>query len=83
MSDPTPGPPPSAKDAVLEQWHETVEMIPDDSEYSEFFETHDIHDLEDRRTAEEIIYDEMEDDSELQRALADAFHDLRNHFTDW
>lgn len=81
MSDPTPGPPPSAKDAVIEQWHETVEMVPDDSEYSEFFETHDIHDEEDRHRAENVIFEEM-GDSELQRALADAFHDLRNHFSD-
>lgn len=81
MSDPTPGPPPSAKDAVIEQWRETVEMVPDDSEYREFFETHDIHDEEDRHRAENVIFEEM-GDSELQRALADAFHDLRNHFSD-
>ncbi|MDR5673987.1 hypothetical protein AArcCO_1314 [Halalkaliarchaeum sp. AArc-CO] len=81
MSDPTPGPPPSAKDAVIEQWYETVELVPEDSEYSEFFTTHDIHDEEDRHKAETIIFDEMEE-SELQGRLADAFHGLRNHFSD-
>lgn len=81
MSDPTPGPPPSPKDAVVEQWYETVEKVPDDSEYSEFFQTHDINDEADRRKAETIVYDEK-DESELQGALADAFHALRNHFSD-